>query len=352
VSAFVPVSSGVRAPAGGASSGARGARSRLLRWASAALLPACSGDPPSTLQPAGPAAERVASTWWLMLGAASAVVVVVGVLVLVGALGRRRASTDATTEPRWSRGLILVGGVVVPLVVVGALWGVTLRDMAELSAPAGSTALEIEVIGHRWWWQVRYPERGVETANDIHIPAGEPVRLVLESIDVIHSFWVPELGVKTDMIPGRANAMWLQADRPGVYRGQCAEFCGIQHANMIFFVVAHPPAEFDAWLDNEAGDAAEPEDGVEAAGREVFLSAPCVACHTIRGVSEEGALGPDLTHFGSRRSIGAGAVPNTMANLLAWIPNAQAIKPGNRMPPIPLDTDELEALAAYLESLE
>ena len=289
--------------------------------------------------------------WWLMLAVSSAVVVVVGVLVLVGAL-RRRRSTDPDREPRWSHGLMLGGGVIVPLIVLSSLWAFTLRDMAALSEPCDDAGTTIRVVGEMWWWRVLYEEPAFETANEIHIPAEEPVRLIVESADVIHSFWVPQLGVKMDMVPGRTNQLCVQADSPGVYRGQCAEFCGVQHANMAFYVVAQTRPEFEAWMANEAADAAPPTDAVAARGRDVFLTAPCAACHVIRGVSEDGVLGPDLTHVGSRATIGAGTAPNDLEHLLAWIPNAQEVKPGNRMPPVPLSTEELDAVARYLEGLE
>ncbi|HEX2032191.1 MAG TPA: cytochrome c oxidase subunit II, partial [Actinomycetota bacterium] len=255
-------------------------------------------------------------------------------------------------EPRWAMTLVLGGGAVVPFAVLVALWAVTLRDAAALSEPPARPALTVEVVGWRWWWEVRYPDAGAVTANEVHIPAGVPVRIRVLAGDVIHSFWVPELGGKMDMIPGRVNDMWIQADEPGVYRGQCAEYCGLQHANMAFFVFAHPPDEFDRWLAAEAADARAPSTALEARGQEVFVNGPCAGCHTIRGVVEAGNLGPDLTHFGSRRWIGAGTVRNNLQNLLAWIPRSDEIKPGNLMPPIPLSTEDLEAVAAYLLSLE
>ncbi len=335
-----------------------GDRSRSRAWlflvasgVASLVLASCAGEPPSLLQPRGPAGERVAALWWLMLVLSSVVVLLVAALITVAVVRRRRAAPGGA-EPRWPMRLVIGGGVVLPVIVLSVLWGLTLRDMAALSEPAARTTLTVQVTGEQFWWRVRYPDAGVETANDIHIPVGTPVRIELDSADVVHSFWVPELGTKMDMVPGRDNAMWVQADEPGVYRGQCAEFCGVQHANMIFFVIAEPADEFEAWLEREAQDAEEPADAQLAQGRDVFAREACSACHTIRGVSEVGTLGPDLTHVGSRRTIGAGAAPNDLEHLLAWIPNSQAIKPGNLMPPVPLTTEDLDALARYLESLE
>jgi cytochrome c oxidase subunit II len=224
--------------------------------------------------------------------------------------------------------------------------------MAALSHPAASGGITVEVIGHRWWWEVRYPDRGIVTANEVRIPVGEPVLVRLTTQDVLHSFWVPELTGKTDMISGRTNTMTLEAERPGVYRGQCAEFCGLQHAQMIFFVIADPRSEFDRWMADHSGPPALPTDPMLRQGQEVFETQACAACHTIRGTTASGMVGPDLTDFGGRLTIGAGAVPNTRGNLGGWIVNSQTIKPGNLMPPIQLSPDDLQALIAYLESLE
>jgi cytochrome c oxidase subunit 2 len=248
--------------------------------------------------------------------------------------------------------MILAGGLVVPLVVLGVLWTITLADMSALSQPTRSTPLRVQVIGHQWWWEVRYPQEGIVTANDIHIPAGRPVEVELTTDDVIHSFWVPQLTGKTDLVSGRINRMRIQADMPGIYRGQCAEYCGLQHANMIFYVVADRPATFQNWVSVERQDAATPTDSLAQQGERTLLSSACVGCHTVRGTEASGRVGPDLTHFGSRVSIGAGTLNNSPENLLAWITDSQVFKPGNLMPPIPLSPDELEAIVAYLEGLK
>lgn len=248
--------------------------------------------------------------------------------------------------------MVLIGGVVIPVVVLSVLWVLTLTGMSALSQRVRPAAMSVQVIGHQFWWEVRYPEHGIVTANDVHIPAGRPVEVELTTVDVIHSFWIPQLTGKTDLISGRTNRMWLQADRPGVYRGQCAEYCGLQHANMIFYVVADPPDAFQEWLDRERQPASTPSDVLAQQGQQVFLSSACVGCHSVLGTEASGDVGPDLTHFGSRISIGAGAVTNTPQNLARWIIDSQSIKPGNAMPPVPLSPEELRAVVAYLESLE
>jgi cytochrome c oxidase subunit 2 len=336
----------------------------------AAGTAACDASSPSTLDPHGPVPDRVAGLFWFMLVVSALVVVVVTLLIVFATLPRRRRrSSDPDHIPRWSWGMVVVGGVVVPFLILSVLWVLTLRDMAANSEPDRPTALTVEVVGLQWWWEVRYPDLGeFVTANEVHIPAGQPVRLLLTTKDVIHSFWVPQVMGKMDMIAGQVNETWMQADRPGVYRGQCAEFCGAQHANMALYVVAHSPGDFQAWAARERGPAATSPGADATKGRQVFVESPCAACHTIRGVSRvrqigqtfrfdqnrpfTAVYGPDLTHFGSRLSIGAGAVPNTRGNLGGWIIDAQTIKPGNRMPPIQLSGDELQALIAYLESLE
>jgi cytochrome c oxidase subunit II len=218
-----------------------------------------------------------------------------------------------------------------------------------------SPPLVIKVIARQWWWEVRYFDphgrQVAGTANELHIAAGRRVQFDLESRDVIHSFWVPNLHGKRDMIPGRVTSLWLQADTPGVYRGQCAEFCGLQHALMGFQVVVEPQEEFDRWLNWQAQPAQEPFSEAAVRGRDVFLSKPCMMCHTVRGTLAMAAVGPDLTHLASRQTLGAGIIPNTRGHLAGWIVNSQGIKPGNRTPPIALGSQELQDLLAYLETL-
>jgi cytochrome c oxidase subunit 2 len=219
-----------------------------------------------------------------------------------------------------------------------------------------SSALSIAVTGHQWWWEIEYEDgvasRRMRTANEIHLPIGRPVVIKVTSRDVIHSFWVPNLQGKRDLIPGYTTAIWLQADRPGIFRGQCAEFCGLQHAHMAFDVVAETEAEFERWLQGRRQSAREPQNAVERQGHEVFMTTRCASCHTVRGTAANGQIAPDLTHVASRSTLGAGTLPNTPEHLAAWIRDPQASKPGNQMPPNPLSSEQARALLAYLATLQ
>jgi cytochrome c oxidase subunit 2 len=302
----------------------------------------------STLKPAGPPAERIAELWWIMLIIAVTVFVIVLILLLIAIFKRRQA---AETSAPGGVTFIILGGIAIPAVILIGLLVYTLGVVAALEPPS-EDALTVEVIGHQWWWEVRYPGREFVTANQIHVPAGERVRLELTSADVIHSFWVPQLNGKIDLIPGQWNTFWIEATEPGIYRGQCAEYCGTQHAKMALLVVADPPEVFDAWLDDQQREAAVLTDPLLIRGQQVFLGSVCVYCHTVRGTNASGKIGPDLTHLASRYTLGAGIIANNRGNLGGWIINSQAIKPGNRMPPMYLDSEELQALLSYLESLE
>jgi cytochrome c oxidase subunit 2 len=287
-----------------------------------------------------------------MLWISVAVFVVVAGMIVVAVVRARRdpdRSLDRT-EIGWGEPFIAIAGVFLPFVILAGVYVYSLREMNELSRAGRGAATTIEVVAHNWWWEIRYPN-GAVSANEIHIPTGEPVRLELTSVDVIHSFWVPELQVKTDHIPGRRNYMWLQADRPGRYRGQCAEYCGLQHANMIFYVIAEEPDAFQAWLTNEAEPAQIPEDPAAIEGGEIFLQSSCAGCHAIEGTGASARLGPDLTHFGSRSTI-AGVLPNARTNLHLFVRDPHGIKPGVAMPPTELDPQELDAVLDYLETLD
>ena len=328
-------------------------RARLLRLsavtgasgAAAVLLGACSRRSPSTLDPHGSAAARINGVWWLLFALAVAVFVVVGALMLVGALRRPRAGGDGPSDMAW----IVAGGVVVPTVILLVLAVDTVRTTRALRASARSGVEHIEVVGHEWWWEVRYPHEGVLTADEVHIPVGRPIEVGLTTSDVIHSFWVPQLAQKVDTIPGQRNTLRFTATRAGTYRGECLQYCGVQHTNMNFVVVAQPPADFSTWAADNAQPPPTPTDATAAEGEQVFTNTPCAGCHTIRGTSALGTKGPDLTHFGSRLTIGSDTVPNTPDNLGTWIIDSQSLKPGNLMPPIPLSGEELRAVVAYLE---
>jgi cytochrome c oxidase subunit 2 len=224
--------------------------------------------------------------------------------------------------------------------------------MRTTAAPAaGSTELTVEVTGHQWFWEVRYPGTDAVTANEIHIPAATRVELVVRTADVIHSFWVPRLNRKIDMVPGRANRIVLFADRPGRYPGRCAEFCGLQHAHMQLVVVAEPEADFRRWLSRMAEPAEEPSGASASRGGRLFLAGACAGCHTIRGTEADGDVGPDLTHLQSRSMLAAGTIPNRPPDLRRWVRDPQHVKPGTRMPRLDLEERELDDLVAYLESL-
>lgn len=324
---------------------------RPLRWPSSGgllvLLSGCGGSIQSALDPAGPAAAEIAWLWWLMLGLASAVLLAVVVLLGVAVL-KRRQDDDEAGPPLGDWWFVVLSGLVVPSIILVALLFFTLRTTVSLRVP--DAPLTIQVVGHKWWWEIHYPEGGVTTANEIHIPAGQPVRLELSSADVIHSFWVPRLHGKMDLMPEHVNTFWIMADEPGVFRGQCAEFCGTQHALMALMVVAHAPGDFEAWLAEAARPVPAPQDSIQQRGFAVFMDA-CAHCHAIAGTPADGRIGPDLTHMSSRLTIGAGTVPNTRGNLSGWIADPQPLKPGNLMPPSFLPPEDLHALVDYLQSL-
>lgn len=304
------------------------------------------------LDPAGSAAHRIAGLWWLLAWISLAVgAFVVALLVVVVRKGRRTRDEGpdiVRTGVPWGDRFIITTGVVVPSVILAGVFLISLRDMNALSAPDSPPAVTIEVEARDWWWEVRYPGTEAVTANEIHIPSGEPVRILLTTGDVIHSFWVPRLQVKKDAVTGTENEMWLEADEPGRYRGQCAEFCGLQHANMIFWVIAEERPDFEAWLANEAA----PADSEEAEGEEVFLTSTCVGCHAIRGTPADADDGPDLTHLAARDTLASGVLDNTRTELARWITDPQSIKPGVTMPPTQFTPERLTALLDYLESLD
>lgn len=310
-------------------------------------------DVPSTLQPAGREAERIAHLYWFLFWVSTAVFAIIVGLLAIASLRRGRTRT-VEGERRRARG-VAVGAAISALILL-VLLAVSESTGRAIVAPAGADALEIEVTGHQWWWEVRYPGRSpseqVTTANEIHVPVGRAVRLALSSGDVIHSFWAPTMTGKKDLIPGRPTTQVFRAERPGTFPGRCAEFCGYQHAHMGFVVVAQEPREFDAWLARQRGLAAAPRDPTAARGQSVFLAAPCVLCHTIRGAGAFGHTGPDLTHLASRSTIAAGTLPNTIGHLAGWVADSQRIKPGNRMPPNVLAANDLDDLVSYLGTLQ
>jgi cytochrome c oxidase subunit II len=305
--------------------------------------------PMNILRPAGPAASHIATLWWLMF-AISVVVMLVVFGVMIAALIRRGRGIHEPHDDA-GRPFILWGGAVVPAIIMLALMGYTVFVLRETTHQREAGPLELEVVGHQFWWEVRYPQYDFITANEIHIPVGERVRLNLLAADVIHSFWVPQLHGKMDTTPGHPAQTWLEASEPGTYRGQCAEFCGLQHANMAFLVIAHEPEDFAEWLERERQPAPDPTTASARRGQQVFVGSACAYCHRIRGTNATGEVGPDLTHFASRREIGAGTVPNTRGNLAGWIVDPHTAKYGNLMPPMPLEAQDLQALLDYMQTL-
>ncbi|MEK0085199.1 cytochrome c oxidase subunit II [Benzoatithermus flavus] len=315
----------------------------------------------SALHPAGPQALHIERLIWLFTGISAFVLLAVTV-ALLWAVFRRRERRDLAAEPRPPElrerrlGRVVGAAVALTVVLLFVLLTASFATDRRLLDLEGREQLTVHVIGHQWWWEIRYahgePARRVITANELHIPVGVPVRIELTSPDVIHSFWVPNLHGKQDLIPGSSNAITIEADRPGTYRGQCAEFCGLQHAFMAFLVVAEPEETFDAWYERQLAPAREPGNDQARRGREVFLRSACVMCHRIRGTSASATYGPDLTHLKSRQILAAGAVPDTRGHLAAWIADPQGIKPGARMPITALPPPDFQALLAYLETLE
>jgi cytochrome c oxidase subunit II len=315
------------------------------------LASACRG-PTSLVDPAGPRAALTADLWRFMLGLGLTVYILVMALLAISLLvkpgGRFHLDDPARTR------LVVVGGLLAPALVLVVLLVVDLRTLVAVAAPPGPPDLTLDVVAHQWWWEVRYPDQQLATANEIHVPAGQVVLIHLSSVDVIHSLWVPRLAGKTDVLPGQTNTMWLQATSPGEYRGECAEYCGIQHANMAFTVYAQAADQFQAWVTAQQQPAASPSDDVLAHGAQAFATLGCIGCHALRyggTAATGGGLGPDLTHLASRRTIAAGVANNDTATLERWIANPQALKQGTTMPPTQTDPATLHALAAYLASL-
>jgi cytochrome c oxidase subunit II len=332
--------------------------------AASALLPAlmltgCAGGEQSALRGDGTRAEAINENTWFMIILGTIVWVIVTAAVLY-ALGRRRRRAPAGEAHRNETLTVIVGGLVLPAVIIVVVAAHAIKILDEIDPrDVSDDAMVIEVIGHQYWWEVRYPDEDIVTANEVHIPAGERVKIELASDDVIHSFWLPALTGKMDMIPGRVTETWVESDRPGTYWGQCAEYCGLQHARMRFVAVVHEQEEFAAWAAAQREPAADVfVDGVEdpdeeiVRGRQVFMGSSCVYCHTIAGTEATGRMGPDLTHFASRETIGAGTLDNNRGNLGGWIVDPHARKAGVQMPATDMPESDLQALLTYLESLE
>ena len=323
-----------------------------------APLVADAAEPMSYLRTFGPAGDPVTRLGWGLGIVALAVCAIVGVLLLAGMLPRVRPPLGrrelAVRDDSGGTSWIYIGVGISTLVLLAcAIW--TMATIAAVAMPAQASETTVQISAAQWWWNVRYlnrdPSRIFTTANEIHIPVGRPVRFELESRDVIHSFWIPRLAGKIDVIPGQTNTLWLQADAPGTYRGQCGEYCGAQHAHMAMWVVADEPRDYIAWSERQLRPAAPPASEALERGQQAFV-ANCGACHSIRGTPAGGILGPDLTHLMSRGTIAAGLLRNTPGNLAAWIADSQALKPGSRMPSMAIAGNELSAIVSYLQTLQ
>jgi cytochrome c oxidase subunit 2 len=325
-------------------------RAALVTLTAAAFVLAGCGSKQDALAPESGSARGITSLWWTMLVGSAVALAIVALILLAAWIRRNRPGVPGVRDgDRAAVGVVIGFGLVVPIALLSALFlfgNVFLIRKTTMPTAAAATgdrpSLTVRVIGHQFWWEVRYPGSPAVTANEIHIPVRTPVRVLVSTDDVIHSFWVPQLNRKIDMIPEQTNEVLLYADRPGRYRGQCAEFCGLQHAHMGMYVFADPPAVFRAWLARESAPA-------PAAGSGLFVD-KCGSCHTIRGTEATSRVGPDLTHVGSRTSLAAVAIPNTPARLREWLRDPQRVKPGNQMPRVELTDAQIRRLVTYLEA--
>ncbi|MER8850148.1 cytochrome c oxidase subunit II [Mesorhizobium australicum] len=324
------------------------------------VLGGCS-DWQSTLHPQGANARRIFDLIWSFSAVAAGTWLLV-MLALAAALLRRRLvettrlpfEIDSRQERRFTG--VVASAIALTVLVLAIMTTMSFFAGKSIASLSGTETLTVRVTGHQWWWEVRYPQdepwQAIVTANEIHIPVGEPVKVELDSLDVIHSFWVPSLAGKRDLIPGRPSELTLIADKPGLSRGQCAEFCGYQHAHMAITVVAESRKAFDAWRAGQGAAAPAPAGDEEHRGQRAFLSTGCALCHTIRGTPASGTLGPDLTHLASRHALAADTLAMPPGALAAWIADPQSMKPGAKMPRIALSADDLNAVVTYLGTLE
>ncbi len=325
---------------------------RRFAWLLTPLCAGCEGIQ-SALQPAGPSAREIAALWWSMAAGSAVILMLVVALLFYAVFSRPQRRHGRRLTPTR---LIVYGGIVLPVIVLSILVPFNIWVAAGISAPRAADTLTVRVHGRQWWWQIEYddgtPNGRFDTANEIYLPVGARVELLLTTADVIHSLWIPRLAGKIDMIPGRTNRLMIEADEPGIFRGQCAEFCGLSHAKMALHVVAVEADEFQAWLERQRADALPPATDPARDGAALFDTNGCGLCHTVRGHGAWGVVGPDLTHVGGRLTIGAGLLTTTPDHLAAWIAHNEVLKPGNLMPAyVDLDRETRIALGAYLEGL-
>jgi cytochrome c oxidase subunit II len=337
----------------------------LLLVVTALIINGCGGASIQTsLNPAGPQSTRLNHLWWFMFWVCAVVFALVMVSLVTAVIKRADATQPAqppilalSANAEQRKRNVVLAAVAITIVVLFTFLIVSFTAGRSMTAELGhKNALTIEITGHQWWWEVRYQDPSASnmftTANEIHIPVGVPVYFDLKASDVIHSFWVPNLTGKKDLIPGKNNTIWLQADKPGVYRGQCAEYCGLQHAHMALWIVAESQDDFNTWHQNQVQTSVAPASDTQQRGQQVFLSSACVMCHAINGTPAGSNIGPNLTHVASRNTIAAATLANNREHLQQWIVDSQSIKPGNKMPQNNLSSENLNALLDYLQSLK
>jgi cytochrome c oxidase subunit 2 len=306
--------------------------------------------PQDYMSPEGPVSRRADQLWDITFAIATVMFVIVEGLIVFALIkfrhrpGRQAAQFHGNTKLE----VILT---LVPALILAGLAIPTVKAIADLSQKPDN-ALEVKVVGHQFWWEYQYSDLDLITANELHVPINQPVYVTLESVDVIHSFWIPKLTGKQDVVPGRINHMWFEAEKPGTYYGQCTEYCGLSHANMRLRVIAMTPPDFQTWVSEQQQPAQSPSDPLAAEGEKVFLEGACVNCHAVEGTDAQARLGPDLTHFASRATFAGAIFDNNTENLVTWLRDPPAVKPGSQMPNYNLSEDDINALVAYLQSLE
>jgi cytochrome c oxidase subunit 2 len=322
-----------------------------LLTASPAL--AAPSVPPSTLDAKGSNAALIAGLFNVVLLVAGAVFVIVEGLLLFSAWRFRHKDANAPQPPQiHGNTKFEIAWTIVPALIVVSLFVLTLQTQQQLDNRGSSEPITVKVIGHQWWWEYQYPDLNITTGTDLVIPAGRTINLEISSVDVIHSFWIPQLNGKTDAIPNHINQSWIEADQPGTYNGQCVELCGDSHANMRIVVIAKDEADFQQWVTAQQAAPAQPTTPDAQAGQQVFMSSACIGCHMINGTAAVGKVGPNLSHFGSRTHIAGGMLENTAGNLVRWLSNPPGVKPGSIMPNLHLDPADVQKLVAYLGSLQ
>ncbi len=321
--------------------------------AAAALTGCSSTDPANALLPAGPVARVQASLYTTIFWMAVGVFVVVEGLLVWTIFRFRGRPNDAIPAQTHGNTPLEIIWTIIPCIILAFIAVPTISAIAQASdIPTGPDVVKVKVIGHQWWWEFQYPDLGVVTADELHIPVGTRIALDVESADVIHSFWVPRLGGKIQAIPNRVNQTWIQADETGVFRAQCFQLCGASHANMRFIVVSESKADFDAWVKNQLATPGQPTSPDAQKGAQVFATSACVGCHTISGTAAAGKVGPNLTHIGSHQTLAGAVLENTPQDLATWLKDPPAVKPGSIMPNLHLTDEQVNALVAYLESLK